>query len=321
MKDHRWLPVAVFSVAIAAGCASHAPVPVVDRSVSATTVPAGGSGAPGATYMVKRGDTLYSIALDHGVDYRELAAWNDIENPNRIQVGQQLRVKPPGAVQAEGAAQTQPVVAAVVAPIEQRPLDSSPAPAATKSMLKSEPRAGKLPYSEETLAMAQRSAQEGAAKPAEPLPPVAPKTVEPPRQAGPAETVAETAESSVGPDGVPWMWPASGKLVGQFSDSGSKGIAIAGKAGDAVVSAGDGRVVYAGSGLRGYGKLLIVKHNATFLSAYAHNQSLLVKEGQAVKRGQKIAEMGDTDSDQVKLHFEIRQQGKPVDPLKHLPKR
>ncbi|EKE16874.1 MAG: hypothetical protein ACD_10C00751G0002 [uncultured bacterium] len=111
------------------------------------------------------------------------------------------------------------------------------------------------------------------------------------------------------------------KVTAPFSDSGNKGLNFAGKAGDPVVAAGDGKVVYAGAGLRGYGELVIVKHNATFLSAYAHNRKILVKEGQSVTRGQKIAEMGSTDADSVKLHFEIRKQGKPVDPAQYLPKR
>ena len=117
------------------------------------------------------------------------------------------------------------------------------------------------------------------------------------------------------------MWPANGKLLGTFSEGGNKGIDINGKAGDPVLAAGAGKVVYSGTGLRGYGKLGIVKHNNTYLTAYAHNQNLLVKEGQSVTKGQKIAEMGNTDADQVKLHFEIRRQGKPIDPLKQLPQR
>ncbi len=116
------------------------------------------------------------------------------------------------------------------------------------------------------------------------------------------------------------MWPATGKLVTGFSDTANlKGIDIAGKEGQPVAASAAGKVVYAGTGLRGYGKLVIIKHNATYLSAYAHNREILVKEGQQVAKGQKIAEMGNTDSDQVKLHFEIRRQGKPVDPLKYLP--
>ena len=111
------------------------------------------------------------------------------------------------------------------------------------------------------------------------------------------------------------------KVMAPYSDSGNKGLDFGGKAGDSVLAAGDGKVVYAGSGLRGYGELVIIKHNGTFLSAYAHNRKILVKEGQAVSRGQKVAEMGSTDTDTVKLHFEIRKQGKPVDPAQYLPKR
>ena len=119
-----------------------------------------------------------------------------------------------------------------------------------------------------------------------------------------------------------WAWPASGAVVTSFDEArGIKGLSIAGKVGDPVLAAADGRVVYAGSGLRGYGNLIIVKHNSTFLTAYAHNQTLLVKEDQAVRRGQKIAEMGSSDTDRVKLHFEIRRQGRPVDPAKLLPGR
>ena len=122
-------------------------------------------------------------------------------------------------------------------------------------------------------------------------------------------------------DDIAWAWPAGGSVVKPFDDAHSKGLAIAGKSGDPVLAAADGRVVYAGSGLRGYGNLVIVKHNATYLTAYAHNQTLLVKEDQNVRRGQKIAEMGSTDADRVQLHFEIRKQGKPVDPAKLLPQR
>ncbi|MDP2416952.1 MAG: peptidoglycan DD-metalloendopeptidase family protein [Hydrogenophaga sp.] len=118
-----------------------------------------------------------------------------------------------------------------------------------------------------------------------------------------------------------FIWPAQGAVVATFDEAKNKGVSIAGRVGDPVVAAADGRVVYAGAGLRGYGNLIILKHNNTFLTAYAHNQALLVREDQAVKQGQKIAEMGSSDADRVKLHFEVRRQGKPVDPLNHLPKR
>jgi lipoprotein NlpD len=124
-----------------------------------------------------------------------------------------------------------------------------------------------------------------------------------------------------GDEDINWLWPAKGAVVGAFDETRTKGLAISGKAGDPVSAAADGKVVYAGSGLRGYGNLVIIKHNNTYLTAYAHNQALLVKEEQAVKRGQKIAEMGATDAERVQLHFEIRKQGKPIDPAKLLPPR
>ena len=175
--------------------------------------------------------------------------------------------------------------------------------------LKREPRVGKLPYSDEAYARLNRKEEA----------PVSP--------AGATEPVAESKPASpapsatMGADEVNWMWPVPGKLLAPFSESANKGLDLAGKPGEAVLAAADGKVVYAGSGLRGYGELVIVKHNAVYLSAYAHNRKILVKEGQQVSRGQKIAEMGNTDADIVKLHFEIRKQGKPVDPAQYLPKR
>lgn len=139
--------------------------------------------------------------------------------------------------------------------------------------------------------------------------------------AAPTPAVAPTATAREGDDDLVWSWPAAGPVLAPFDDGKSKGLTIGGKAGDPVYAAADGRVVYAGSGLRGYGNLIILKHNNTYLTAYAHNQTLLVKEDQSVKRGQKIAEMGSTDADSVKLHFEIRKQGKPIDPAKLLPPR
>ena len=138
---------------------------------------------------------------------------------------------------------------------------------------------------------------------------------------GEAPTEAKPADAAAGADDVGWIWPANGKTIGTFSEGGNKGVDIAGKAGQQVVAAGAGKVMYAGSGIRGYGNLVIVKHSNSLLSAYAHNRSILVKEGQNVNKGQAIAEMGDSDADRVKLHFEIRQQGKPVDPSKFLPNR
>jgi len=293
-----------FALALA-GCASNTPAPVVGREgMPATTAPAAAKAKD--TYVVKGGDTLYSIAREHGMDYRELIALNSIENPNHIAVGRTLKVRPQAGGGATATAVTSPVVMAqpiTVEPlVEKRPLAAS----GNTDMLKREPRAGKEPYSDRALAEAQ--GQPSAKPEAAPAP-----------AAG--EKPAETKAPEVGGDEVAWIWPANGKTIGTYSENGGKGVDIAGKAGDPVLAASDGRVVYSGTGLRGYGKLVILKHNNTYLSAYAHNQTILVKEGQSVTKGQKIAEMGNSDADQVKLHFEVRRLGKPVDPLKYLPAR
>jgi lipoprotein NlpD len=136
-----------------------------------------------------------------------------------------------------------------------------------------------------------------------------------------ATTTTSTPPPSAGADDVAFIWPANGTVLSGFDEVKNKGLSIGGKAGDPVLAAADGKVVYAGAGLRGYGNLVILKHNNTFLTAYAHNQTLLVKEDQSVKKGQKIAEMGSTDADRVNLHFEIRRSGKPVDPTRYLPSR
>ncbi len=136
-----------------------------------------------------------------------------------------------------------------------------------------------------------------------------------------APTNAAAAPKPASSDEVNFLWPTRGQVVDNFDEARYKGIGIAGRIGEPVLAAADGRVVYAGAGLRGYGNLVILKHNNTYLTAYAHNQTILVKEDQTVRQGQKIAEMGSSDSDRVKLHFEVRRQGKPVDPLKHLPAR
>jgi len=219
------------------------------------------AGKPGY-YTVQKGDTLTRVALDHGQSWRDLVRWNNLPNAHLIEVGQVLRVVPPGAsVEAKGV---------VVQPV------SSSAEAA----------------------------------PSKPVGSIALPS-----------TVNNVAPAAGNDDGLGFIWPASGNLLAGFDDMKNKGLDIGGKAGDPVLAAADGHVVYAGAGLRGYGNLIILKHNNTFLTAYAHNQALLVKEDQKVNKGQKIAEMGKTDADRVKLHFEIRRQGKPVDPAKYLPGR
>ncbi len=280
---------------LAAGCAAKRPAPVTERTPQAQApAPAPAKPAPrqpdarAEVYTVKPGDTLYSIALDQGLDYRELAAWNSID-PARIRVGQQLRLTPP-----PGAAVTAPLKTAP-GTVEARPLGSAPAP----ENVKTQPKAVRVPYSDQAYTQMASLSPEPA----------------------PAAKPAARPDSSRDEDDLDWIWPSAGKVIGTFNDSTSKGIAIAGRAGQPVVAGAAGRVIFSGTGIRGFGKLIVIKHNKTFLSVYAHNNELLVKEGQNVTAGQKIAEMGNTDSDQVKLHFEIRRFGKPVDPAKLLPER
>ncbi len=289
------------------GCASKSPAPVSERG--------GQTSAARDTYTVKSGDTLRSIAREYGMDYRELIAMNGIESPDRITVGKVLKVRPP-AEAGSAVASTAPITSDVVVakPIEGEPVSEKRVAGANTETLKREPKAGKEAYSDQALAQAQVQGQVPAvAKPAE--------AVLPPVVSPEAKPEAKPENAAVGSDGIAWIWPANGKTVGTFNEGGSKGVDIAGKAGDPVIASADGKVVYSGTGLRGYGKLVIIKHNNTYLSAYAHNQTILVREGQSVTKGQKIAEMGSSDADQVKLHFEVRRQGKPVDPLKYLPQR
>ena len=262
----------VLAVALlAAGCSPRVlrPAPVEDRGamrssngVAGATDPAGkplpgaeNAGKPGY-YTVKPGDTVIRIGLETGQNWRDVVRWNNLENPNLIEVGQVLRVAPPTSDNSQ---------------VATRPVAPGSATAAASA-------------------------------------------------ARPASVASGTAApASAGEDEVAFIWPAQGPLIGSFDDVKNKGFDIAGKSGDPILASADGRVVYAGAGLRGYGNLIILKHNNTYLTAYAHNQTLLVKEDQSVKKGQKIAEMGNSDADRVKLHFEVRRQGKPVDPAKYLP--
>jgi len=327
--NRPWITI-LLAAALLAGCAStKTPAPVDDRRPvpsttakppAASTVPAAPAAAAGAgTYVVKRGDTLYSIALEHGVDYRELAASNNIDDPSKLRVGQVLRIgagEPKQAVQVGAARGT--------APVESRPLDgapskpaaASPAPATGGDAMKTEPKAVRLPYSEQNVALMQKGE---AAKPAPAKPEPAKPAAEPAKPAAePAKPAAAPTESA---EGIEFIWPHRGRVLQGFSEPNNKGVDIAGKPGDAVVAAAAGRVMYTGTGIRGYGKLIVIKHDNNFNSVYAHNREILVKEGQAVTKGQKIAELGDTDADAPKLHFEIRQSGKPVDPTRFLPKQ
>ncbi|MGJ7563180.1 peptidoglycan DD-metalloendopeptidase family protein [Variovorax sp. GB1R11] len=282
-------------VLVIAGCSTpRGPAPVEDRGTMtrapSATVPGGppittdangkplagieNYGKPGY-YAVRPGDTIRRIGADTGQRWQDIVRWNNIDNPDLIEVGQVLRVIPPGGT------------AVAVAPPVSAP-----------------------------------SSESATTKPVTPpavLAPVAPASspVKPPVTASPSAP----GTGNSGDEDLGWIWPASGSLIAGFDEAKNKGYDISGKAGDPVLAAADGRVVYAGAGLRGYGNLIILKHNNTYLTAYAHNQTLLVKEDQSVQKGQKIAEMGNSDADRVKLHFEIRRQGKPVDPSRYLPGR
>jgi lipoprotein NlpD len=287
-----WRGVALWTVVgglmLTAGCSSRRltqPAPVEDRS--GATRPADVKVLPGSEnagkpgfYTVRPGDTLYRIALEAGQAPRDLQTWNNLANPNLIEVGQVLRVAPPAASVVAAAPGAAGVTAApVVTPgVVARPLN----PPAPGSATAAAPGTTPVPV---------------------PAPAPAPEPV------------------SAGADDIGFIWPAQGSVVASFDEGKNKGVSISGKVGDPVLAAADGRVVYAGAGLRGYGNLIILKHNNTYLTAYAHNQALLVREDQTVKQGQRIAEMGSSDADRVKLHFEVRRQGKPVDPVSYLPKR
>ena len=277
-------------IGLVAGCSTTTrQAPVVERPVTAAPTrpaPARVEEAPKhderGMYTVRKGDTLLRIALDFGQNYRDLVTWNNLANPDDIKVGQVLRVSQPEGERSANV-QTQPV----------------PMPPAASVPRKTEPRADKTPYNEGKVATT--------------TPPPATTTI-------PAVTPPATAAAS-DEARLSWMWPSEGRVIATFDDGRNKGLDIAGKLGQPVVAAGSGKVMYAGSGIRGYGNLVIVKHSNSLLSAYAHNRRIVVKEGDNVSRGQVIAEMGDSDADTVKLHFEIRQQGKPVDPTRFLPVR
>ncbi|WP_367846963.1 peptidoglycan DD-metalloendopeptidase family protein [Rhodoferax sp. WC2427] len=299
LRSQGWLKiVGLVALVVVGGCAGpnvHK-APVEDRGTSrsqptaATADAAPAKPLPGAEnagkpgyYSVKPGDTLIRIGLDNGQSWKDIARWNMLDNPNVIEVGQVLRVVSPNAVASENGVTTRPVASSTVTPV------AVPAPAAS-------------------VASSPASAASPAAKPVASAP-VAPASA------------ATASAATAAEDDLAFIWPTTGNLIAGFDEAKNKGLDLGGKTGDAVLAAADGRVVYAGAGLRGYGNLLILKHNNTYLTAYAHNQTLLVKEDQSVRKGQKIAEMGSSDADRVKLHFEIRRQGKPVDPAKYLPNR
>ncbi|MDD2915642.1 MAG: peptidoglycan DD-metalloendopeptidase family protein [Gallionella sp.] len=300
MKHHKLFALS-FMAAVLTGCASSGHrAPVIEhgetgkKNAVATNTPQSKTARENdwrpPLHIVQKGDTLYSIAFNYGFDYHELAELNGIQNPGVISIGQEIRLFPGSAT-------------AIAQPV------SKP----TDSLIKDQPKVVKYAYSDAAMAQIEKVQQPGTAPVAKPE--IKPE-LKPDSKVASQNITAENGED----DTLEWSMPAKGKLIGEFSESANrKGIDIAGKLGQPVTASAPGKVVYSGSGLRGYGKLIIIKHNKTYLSAYAHNDQILVKEGQTIARGQKIAEMGNTDADQVKLHFEVRRLGKPVDPAKFLP--
>ena len=285
----------------AAGCASTGQAPVEDRSINPSQRPRPSaptqSVSTAGTYRVQRGDTLYSIAFRHGIDFRELAEWNGIAPPYTIYPGRELRLSP-----TRGA--TRPPVAQATT---RTPLAAPmPPPETTRTAPSAPPSVA-----------AQPPPSTSAGTPAHvgsPTPPPPPASTPPP---------SPPPDASAANGDVAWRWPADGQVIGGYvsGDPMRQGIDIAGQSGAPVRAAADGTVVYSGNGLIGYGELIIVKHNPAFLSAYGHNRKRLVQEGDRVKAGQTIAEMGSSGASRDELHFEIRRNGKPSNPLDYLPRR
>ncbi|MGI4861454.1 MAG: peptidoglycan DD-metalloendopeptidase family protein [Janthinobacterium lividum] len=309
----------VLALSALSACASRMDgAPVVDRSSAvpgiATMAPADqppGPPPPGF-YRVKPGDTLYRVALENGQNYRDITNWNNLTNPNQIEVGQLLRVAPPGSNPSMNSPQVSSTPLGGM-PTQTAPLNAQPGagPSGYVSPYASAPSpapATGTPYLSPYATPPAGQTTDGAAAGMTPgasavMPTPAPPAATPPVASGP----------------VTFIWPVRGQVIRQFNGSSSKGVDIAGTAGTPIVAAAGGRVLYAGNSLRGYGNLIIIKHDNTFLTAYGHNRTLLVKENDVVTKGQVIAEMGDTQADRVMLHFEVRQDTKPVDPMKFLP--
>ena len=357
----RWIALGP-ALLLAAGCGtSPTQAPVDDRrpqtAVRAPATPAAPAvqaSAPAAPavppghHMVKRGETLYSIALEYGASYRDVAQWNQLDDPTKISVGQVLRVTAP-----EAAGGVQVGAARASGPLVVRPLDASAgtAPqAAVDGGTKTSPKALRLPYSDQNLALLRQGDATGQATPvaassaggtaggatgaaasaagaanaaggAAAATTAAATGAAGSAGAAPKPEPAKTAaiERDPAAAGLDFTWPAKGSVLAGFAEPSNKGLDIGGKPGDPVVAAAAGQVLYTGTGIRGFGKLIVIRHENGFSSVYAHNRNILVKEGQSVARGQRIAELGDTDADRPKLHFEIRKDGKPVDPMRYLP--
>ena len=279
-----------FSLAALVACAAPTRAPIEDRVAQAAR----------PDYRVKRGDTLYSIAFSYGLDYRKVAAANDITVPYTIYPGQYIQLAEAAVVPL---AEPSPLV---IQKEEKAPARAVPAPVPVSPVPVVNVPAAVIPKA--PVALVKKPA---AASPS--VTPAVAKPSAPPKKAPQGRVTLGEVKS--------WRWPASGPVTRGYSGSVHKGIDIGGSRGDPVVAVAPGKVVYAGTGIVGFGELLIVKHNEQYLSAYGHNDRLLAAEGDMVSAGQTIAEKGSSGTDSVKLHFEIRREGKPIDPQRVLPRR
>lgn len=319
-------PLAVLAMVLSA-CAGPPPAPVEERRVGSEQ-----TRVPDNHHRVVRGDTLYGIAFRHGVDFRDLADWNDIAPGYTIYPGDVLRLVPRAGWRRTGEVTLNPVRRRQTPP--PPPVADSAETSSAGSSAGQEVAAGTPPASAPTTTSAGSAAEDPSEQPAdspadrssfrdatETVAVVSPPTT----AADPAPPAGQTAPPVSVPDADPdrWLWPTEGRVVARFdaANSSRNGVDIAGELGQAVRAAAPGLVVYSGNGLIGYGELVIVKHSERLLSAYAHNRRRLVQQGQQVSAGQHIADMGQNDRKQTLLHFEVREQGKPVDPLRFLPRR
>lgn len=319
---------AILTVMLMTACASNPPAPVIDRQpndqssqeaqVPASTEQAADEVLHKGIYVVKEDDTLYSIGRKFGISYREIAAANDIPIPYSIHVGQPLTIPSIASIDARRTVEEEATTV---------PFGTEEAPTVIESLSTEElheftpvintPKVFREPYSD------------GAYNRETPVI-VIDKSINPPttltedNPETPTIPALQKPKASTNPidlayENITWAWPHAGKVLSHFGNNDSKGLDISGKVGQAVNAAANGKVIYIGSDLRGYGRMVIIKHNALFLSVYAHNSHIFVKEGDTVSLGQKIAELGSTETDRPKLHFEIRKQGKSINPEEYLP--
>lgn len=317
-------------ISLLTACSTNSPVPVIDRKpdqsssnpAQTTQKTDTKSTKQGKQHVVAINETLYSIGLQYGLDYKEIAALNGIPSPYNISPGQILRIPSVNSASTDSdTITTVPLNDQSETIIEKKTLDETYAAGDPSIPRITNPKIYREPYSDMAF---ERYVEV----------PVVEKSVNKHAPSTPSLTQSTDSQVAMIPkpitpkvnqptsaDDIHWLWPHNGKLIASFSQGSNKGIDLSGKVGEPVNAAAAGKVIYSGNDLRGYGKLIIIKHNSTFLSVYAHNSHLFVNEGQSVQAGEKIAELGSTESKIPKLHFEIRRQGTSIDPMQYLPAR